>query len=139
MFTANFLLILCTKNEIIKLNLLGPWVQQINWLNIPFRPCLSFQQDRTGILGTKNSACPWKNSYFFLISFDLVHRKIASSNTSRLEAHAGFFRLLIKRIFDPYICPVACWQKVDFLISNPSWNSILYFMLIRVCFNWTWT
>ena len=31
------------------------------------------------------------------------YRKAASSNTSRLEAHAGFFRLLIKRIFDPYV------------------------------------
>ena len=29
--------------------------------------------------------------------------KVTSSNTSRLEAHAGFFRLLLKRIFDPYV------------------------------------
>ena len=29
--------------------------------------------------------------------------KVASSNTSRLEAHAGFFRLLMKGIFDPYV------------------------------------
>ena len=33
----------------------------------------------------------------------LVYRKVASSNTSRLEAHAGFFRLLMKVIFDPYV------------------------------------
>ena len=32
-----------------------------------------------------------------------AHRKVASSNTSRLEAHAGFFRLLMKGIFDPYV------------------------------------
>ena len=32
-----------------------------------------------------------------------VYRKVASSNTSRLEAHAGFFRLLMKGIFDPYV------------------------------------
>ena len=31
------------------------------------------------------------------------YRKVASSNTSRLEAHAGFFRLLMKGIFDPYV------------------------------------
>ena len=32
--------------------------------------------------------------------------KVASSNTSRLEAHAGFFRLLMKGIFDLYVvCP----------------------------------
>ena len=29
--------------------------------------------------------------------------KVASSNTTRLEAHAGFFRLLMKGIFDPYV------------------------------------
>ena len=28
--------------------------------------------------------------------------KVSSSNTSRLEAHTGFFRLLMKGIFDPY-------------------------------------
>ena len=34
----------------------------------------------------------------------LVHyRKVASSNTSCLEAHAGFFRLLMKGIFGPYV------------------------------------
>ena len=31
------------------------------------------------------------------------YRKVASSNTSRLEAHAGFFRLPLKKIFDPYV------------------------------------
>ena len=29
-----------------------------------------------------------------------TNHKVASSNTSRLEAHAGFFRLLMKGIFD---------------------------------------
>ena len=29
--------------------------------------------------------------------------KVESSNTSRLKAHAGFSRLLIKRIFDPCV------------------------------------
>ena len=31
------------------------------------------------------------------------YRKVASSNTSRLETNAGIYRLLIKRIFDAYI------------------------------------
>ena len=31
------------------------------------------------------------------------YRKVASSNTSRLEAHDGFFRLLMKGIFNPYV------------------------------------
>ena len=30
-------------------------------------------------------------------------RKLASSNTSCLEAHAGFYRLLMKGIFDPEV------------------------------------
>ena len=35
-----------------------------------------------------------------------TYRKVASSNTFRLEAHAGIFRLLMKVIFDPYVlCP----------------------------------
>ena len=32
-----------------------------------------------------------------------MYSKVASSNTSHLEAHAGFFRLLMKGIFDPYV------------------------------------
>ena len=33
----------------------------------------------------------------------MEYRKIANSNTSRLEAHEGFFRLLVKGIFHPYV------------------------------------
>ena len=31
------------------------------------------------------------------------YRIVESSNTSRLEAHLGFFRFLIKGKFDPYV------------------------------------
>ena len=31
------------------------------------------------------------------------YRKVVSSNTSCLEANKGFFRLLMKGIFDPYV------------------------------------
>ena len=34
----------------------------------------------------------------------VTYRKVASSNTSRLEAHEDFFILLMKWIFDPYVC-----------------------------------
>ena len=34
---------------------------------------------------------------------EFTYRKVASSNMSRLEAHVGFFSLLMKRIFDPYV------------------------------------
>ena len=33
----------------------------------------------------------------------LTNRKVASYNMSRSETHAGFFRLLMKRISDPYV------------------------------------
>ena len=32
-----------------------------------------------------------------------AYRKVMSSNTSHLEAYAGFFRLLMKGIFDSYV------------------------------------
>ena len=41
-------------------------------------------------------------SYCCVTEFDIYH-KVVSSNMSRLEAHAGFFRLLMKGIFDAYV------------------------------------
>ena len=41
--------------------------------------------------------------HIILVAIFFNYRKVASSNTSRLEAHAGFFRLLMKGIFDPYV------------------------------------
>ena len=42
-----------------------------------------------------------------LMHFGHIHpvnyHKVASSNMSCLEAHAGFFRLLMKGIFDPFV------------------------------------
>ena len=35
--------------------------------------------------------------------FHVAYREVVSSNTSHIEAHAGFFRLLVKGIFDPYV------------------------------------
>ena len=39
-------------------------------------------------------------SHTFVSLVAIVYRKVASSNTSRLEAHAGFFRLLMKGTYD---------------------------------------
>ena len=33
----------------------------------------------------------------------MKYREIVSSNKPRLEAHVGFFRSLMKGIFDPYV------------------------------------
>ena len=38
-----------------------------------------------------------------VIPLQLTYRKVESSNTSRLEAHAGFSKLLMKGICDPYV------------------------------------
>ena len=46
------------------------------------------------------------SDYPYKLYIDIIARyycKVASSNTSRLEAHAGFFELLIKGIFDLYV------------------------------------
>ena len=57
------------------------------------------------------------NSYACMLDRDIlwiVHGMCHKKNTvkSRLEAHGGFFILLMKGIFDPYV------HKVGFLISN---------------------
>ena len=38
-----------------------------------------------------------------LLSLANNYCKVASFNTSRFEANAGFFRLLMMGIFDPYV------------------------------------
>ena len=53
----------------------------------------------------------------FWINMYVIYCKIASSNTSRLEAHVDFFKLLMKGIWGS-LCTVTFWQKVDFFISN---------------------
>ena len=52
------------------------------------------------IIGGKYFRCHVVNKPVML-NYD--YRKVASSNTFCLEAHAGFFRLLIKGIFDPNV------------------------------------
>ena len=52
---------------------------------------------------------------------DNKYCKVKSFNTSSLEAHEGFFRLLMKVILDLYVSTVGTvtfWQKDDSLISN---------------------
>ena len=44
-----------------------------------------------------------QNEYGVIDHEQNAYRKVASSNMSCLEAHAVFFRLLMKEIFDPYV------------------------------------
>ena len=54
--------------------------------------------------------------------FLFYYRKVASSNTSCLEAHASFFQIAYEGDFLS-LCTVIFWQKVDFLFSNSSKKS----------------
>ena len=47
-----------------------------------------------------------------IFQINLYYRKITSSNMSRLEAHVGFFRLLMKEIFGPDIL-VSIFEKLS--------------------------
>ena len=48
--------------------------------------------------------------------------KVASFNASRLKAHAGFFRLLMKAIFDPYS---RVWNKRTHLNNRSPLENLL--------------
>ena len=45
----------------------------------------------------------WRIFFYILNQVNWIYRKVASSNTSHLEAHAVFFRLLMKGSFDLYV------------------------------------
>ena len=47
-----------------------------------------------------------------------IYRKVASSNMSRFEAHAGFFRLFMKGIFDPYIMSPFDKKFISYLVTR---------------------
>ena len=51
--------------------------------------------------------------------FEWKYNKVASSNMSHLEAHAGFFQIAYEGDFLS-LCTLSFWQKVYFLISNAS-------------------
>ena len=45
-----------------------------------------------------------------------TYRKVASSNTSRLEAHAGYFQIAYEGDF-LFLCTLTFRQEIDFLIN----------------------
>ena len=51
---------------------------------------------------------------FYFSCPPLNYRIVANASPSRFEAHAGLFRLLMKGIFDAYVCIVIFWQKNTF-------------------------
>ena len=50
-----------------------------------------------------SSTFSWYIYENIMIVRKIEYRKVASSNTSHLGAHAGFFKLLMERIFDPCV------------------------------------
>ena len=80
------------------------------WNFLPGNVCFLnrlFQYLSERILSLKEFSV-WENSQLqrnlYLTDFLFIkYRKVASSNTSHLESLAGFFRLLMKGIFGPYL------------------------------------
>ena len=55
------------------------------------------------VAGRQKLSIILQNKMLQKLRFQNLYRKFASSNTYHLEAYAGFFRLLMKGIFDPYV------------------------------------
>ena len=51
----------------------------------------------------KNKNAKYTNGSTNNLFFSGNYRIVASSSLSRIEAHVGLFRLLMKGIFDPYV------------------------------------
>ena len=58
-------------------------------------------QENIGVIVIVGGGCQIASLQGFISS--TIYSKVVSSNMSRLEAHAGLFRLLMKKIFDPYV------------------------------------
>jgi hypothetical protein len=74
-----------------------------------------------------------KRGPLLIWSWDLEnidYRKVASSNMSRLEAHAGSFRMLMG-IFDPYILWHFAKKLIFWLITCSSTHHFVKFRLIE--------
>ena len=69
----------------------------------------------------------WNKVHLRLEYQILKYRKVVNSNTSRLRAHAGLFRLLMKEIFDPYVL----WQKVVTRIRTRDYTVCNYKLNLR--------
>ena len=52
------------------------------------------------------------------LMYDGNYRKVVSSNTSLLEAYAGFFRLLTKGIFYPYVLWPFNKKLISYLVTR---------------------
>ena len=62
-----------------------------------------FSRDQTRVVWNCQTTSLESYHFTLLTDVNIIYCKVASSNKSRLEAHAGFFRLPMKGIFDPYV------------------------------------
>ena len=64
-----------------------------------------------------------------------TYRKVASSNASHLEVHAGFFRWLMKWIFNPYeLCPLDK-KLIPSLVLRVRTRDYTVYLLVNVNFD----
>ena len=61
---------------------------------------------------------PMHNGTKFFLKPHSKYHKVASFNTSRLDAHAGFCRLLMKRIFDPYVLWPFDKKLISYIVTH---------------------
>ena len=73
---------------------------------------VGYRQKSKSLLDPSNNFLPIDCKDFWT-----KYRKVVSSNTFCLEAHAGFFQIAYEGDFRS-LCTVTYWQKVDSLISN---------------------
>ena len=70
-------------------------------------PTLFYEENRRNSFNHQQNTLPQGNLprgiYNKTVYEKKKYRKVMSYNTSGLEAHAGFFILLMKEIFDPYV------------------------------------
>ena len=84
-----------------------------NVLNLVHKICMS--QMHLDIFKTQRKWIPHQwNPFINVLTFSKDYHKVASSNLSPLESDSGFFRLLMKGIFDLYVL----WAFDKKLISN---------------------
>ena len=64
------------------------------------------------------------------------YRKVLSANTSRLEAHPGFFRLVMEGIFYPYLLWPFDKKLISWLVTNVTtrgYTVTIFFNILKPC------
>ena len=80
------------------------FIATFRWLQILFCPSFLSSIKLWCLINARvHWFAPHNSAYVRLAWWVLLYRIVASTSPSRIEAHAGFFRSLMKGIFDPYV------------------------------------